>query len=155
MKKNSNSLRLFDLHEIHIHDLHDKLIDVFYLNFYNEIKCIKVTRKIILRNVVFTTSENNSKHCDFCVKNTKNEYGLIEKIIQVDDSFFFVLKKIVKLINSFYSPNFPNVKSHLTLASVSEEYFIEKIEDVTKTAFLKISNDLIFVSDLNISHLFL
>ena len=79
----------------------------------------------------------------------------MKKIIQVDDSFFFILKKIIKLINSFYSPNFPNVKSHLTLASVSEEYFIEKIEDVTKTAFLKISNDLLFVSDLNISHLFL
>ena len=47
LKKNSNSKRCFDLNEVNLNDLQDKIIEVFYQNFNTEIKCIKVARRII------------------------------------------------------------------------------------------------------------
>ena len=65
------------------------------------------------------------------------------------------MKKVVKLLYSFFSHKFPNLKSQMFVASISNEIFIEKVVIVRKAALIQVSEDLCFVTDFNMSHLFL
>jgi hypothetical protein len=65
-------------------------------------------------------------------------------------------KRIVKLYSPFFSVKFPNFKSDLALCDVSDQFFIEQLEENTrKCLFISVESNLNFISLLSIRHLFL
>jgi len=150
--KNINKgLRVYDLRESKLNDDYCSLL----VQYFGSLKKTEIARKIVLNGQKYTTCANSSKFCDYRIKTKNGRYGLIQLIIKVDDAYYVIVKKIVRMLNSFYSVNFPNLKSNFFLSSISQELFIEQFQNVQKAALIKISDDLTFVTDLNISHLFL
>ena len=110
--------------------------------------------RVTFNGFVYTDVSNNSKNCDSYILNNSN-YGCIEKIIIFQESAYFVCNRLIRLLPSFHSEKFPSVKSYIFSASSTEEKFICKIDNANKICFMNINDsNIIFLCDLNISHLF-
>jgi hypothetical protein len=119
-----------------------------------DISEMKSCTRLTYKGVLFTTSSNVSKRCDFCVV-ANNFYGLIDLFIITNNQIFVILTKINHLLSPFYDPKHPTIQSKMFICNISKEAFITTIDQLKKVAFIKINEDLCFISGTSISHLFL
>ncbi len=83
------------------------------------------------------------------------DFGIIHKIIVTEDkSVYFIIKRLVKLLDCFYNSKYPRYKSSLFLCSISDEFFIYNTDLVKKLCLIKIDEERIFISTFNMQHLF-
>ena len=66
----------------------------------NESEFVIVDR-VTFKGVVYTDLSNKSKNCDSYIS-INNDYGLIENIIIVKESVYFVCRRLIKLLPSFH-----------------------------------------------------
>jgi hypothetical protein len=111
---------------------------------------VKFTNRIRINGINYTDVSNKSRFNDSCVETKSGLYGFIHKIIVTSENrVFFILQKIVKLLDCFYYPVYEKYKSKMFLFSVSTEFFITK-----KDCFIKINEELQFLSTFDMTHLF-
>jgi hypothetical protein len=57
-------------------------------------------------------------------------------------------------MNAFNSTSCPQIESNLFVCDISEQLFVDKIENIKKVVLINISKENCFVSLFNSSHLF-
>ena len=118
-------------------------------------KNIKFTNRILINGVIYTDRKNKSRFCDYCIQANNGEFGFIWKILVTNENkVYFLLKKIVKLLDCFYYPKYEKYKSKTFLCCISHDYFIATIDSVKKVSFIKINEELNFISTFDMRHLF-
>lgn len=120
----------------------------------SDIRELELTNRVIYNGIKYTTYENVSKFCDYCVYSEESEFGLIKDFIKDKNKLYVLCQKIVKI----YEPFKIKIKKHQAISNVficdrTEEYFVTTIELVKKVCFFEI-NELCFISTFNASHLF-
>ena len=76
------------------------------------------------------------------------------KNFQNENKVFFILKRVVKLLDCFFNEHFEKYKSKTFLCSISDEFFISKIDSIKKCSFIRIDRELNFISTFNMKHLY-
>jgi hypothetical protein len=150
LKTNQFDLKLGKLSEP-LDNRFKELINKNKLNF----KMIKFANTVSIDGISFTDSNNKSRFNDSCVETPMGDIGFIYKIVVTrENKVYFILKRIVKLLDCFYYPPHEKYKSNIILCSVTNEFFICKIANVKKIFFIHINNELNFLSSFNMQHLF-
>ena len=83
-----------------------------------------------------------------------SKYGVIKYFIKNTDTIYVLCQKIVKLYEPFFHPKYSIAKSKIFICSITDETFISTIDLIEKTCFIKIKDDVCFISDFKSSHLF-
>jgi hypothetical protein len=118
-------------------------------------KKIKFTNRVSISGILFTDSSNKSRFNNSCVQLKNGDYGIIYKIVVTEErKVYFLIKRIVKLLDCFFNYKYPRYKSSLFLCSISDEYFIYTIDSVKKMFLININEELNFISSFNMNHLF-
>ncbi|CAF1090034.1 unnamed protein product [Brachionus calyciflorus] len=94
-----------------------------------------------------------TKRLDYCVK-LKNLYGLINFFIHDKEKFYAVCSVLSFFHSPFYNKKFPDLVSETKICGLTESYFIAPFDKLKKCLCIK-ANDVYYVSQLDISHLFL
>ena len=110
--------------------------------------------KVHFKGIYYCSYLIETKRCDSCFISSSGQSGLIEKFIQNDEKLFVLAKKIIEYDSPFLSPKYPELRSQLCICMVTNEYFVEKIENIKKTFLIKIAENRYFLSYFNIGHLF-
>ena len=115
---------------------------------------VKVCQRLLYNGVLYTSDSNCSKRGDFSIL-AEGCYGLIQYFLVNPYSVSVVVRKVSKLSSSFFIKEFPTIRSKLSLCFLTDEYFLTKIEKLQKVMYIKIADDLSFISSFSFSHLFL
>ena len=112
--------------------------------------------KVFYNGIKYTSFLNvGTKHCDYCVQTVDGIFGFIKYFVFNDDTIYVIFRKIVKLLESFYDPAYPQLKSKIFLCKLTEQTCVTTIEKICKIFLIKVSNFKMFISTLSISHLFM
>ncbi|CAF0902103.1 unnamed protein product [Brachionus calyciflorus] len=125
-----------------------KNIDALFLSkSYSVIKYCKI-------NGIFYSSlfYKKTKRCDFCIE-FGSKFGLIKYFVTDNIDTYAVCKTLSKLHNPFYNPRIPDLKSSMNICLQTQSIFIAPVKDLEKCAFIE-ANNTIYVSNMNVSHLF-
>ena len=78
------------------------------LEFFEEdLKSFNFCHKFYYKGVLYTSLNNDTKRCDFCVTTIDSAFGLIECFVYSQDKVYILLKKIVKLSDPFFDTAYP------------------------------------------------
>jgi glutaredoxin len=123
----------------------DQFINIQNLNSYDSVS---------IDQVKYTTVDNKSNFCDYCVKvNNTDTLGSIEQIIYDGERVLFLIKQINKLHTPFYDSDFQSIKSSTYIASLSNLKLLVSAYNCIKVFFCKVG-DYYFISEFNIEHIF-
>ena len=115
---------------------------------------MKSCKRLINDGVQLTTTKNVSKRVDYCVR-VDSLHGLINEFITIKNKIYVVIQRVDHLYSPFYDENYPTIKSKSFLCNITEDIFFTTLEKLKKAAFIKVNDNLCFISDFSISHLFL
>ena len=115
---------------------------------------MKSCKRLINDGVQLTTTKNVSKRVDYCVR-VDSLHGLINDFITIKNKIYVVKQRVNHLYSQFYDENYPTIKSKSFLCNITEDIFFTTLEKLKKAAFIKVNDNLCFISDFSISHLFL
>jgi len=115
---------------------------------------IKSCKRLNFNGVLYTTSKNISKRVDYCVK-VDLFYGLISEFIVVKNNVYVLIQRVDHLHSPFYDENNPQIKSQSFLCNITDKIFLSTLDKLKKVALIRVNDDLCFISDFSISHLFL
>jgi len=157
--RSSNKKKLTSKIEIKILDKLDESNNRLYLEmFYRfsnlSLNNVQICHKILNNGVFFTSHYIKTKRLDSCFINHKNQIGLIECFLIVNNIVYVLAKRIIKSFNAFYSPRFPSISSNSFVCYISDQYFVEEIKYIKKTNLMYVSDNNCFVSLFSTSHLF-
>ena len=118
---------------------------------------LKCCFRLLFDGIVYTTTQSNTKNCDFCVKTTEvgEKYGLIEMFAFNNNSVYVIIKKVTKLICPFFDPKYPELKSKIFLANLTKRKFTSRIEKLSKAFLIDVGDNRMYISTFSISHLFM
>jgi hypothetical protein len=66
-----------------------------------------------------------------------------------ENKVFFILKRVLKLLDCFLNEHFEKYKSKTYLCSNSDEFFISENDSIKKCSFIRIDRELNFTSTFN------
>ena len=115
---------------------------------------VKVCLRLNYNGILYTNANHSSKRGDFCIK-VNDVYGLIEFFLVNQVSVFVLVRKVSNLSSPIYVPEVPMIKSKLFLCHLTDEYFLTQLKHIEKAFFIKVTDDLSFISTFSTSHLFL
>ena len=110
--------------------------------------------RLTYNGVLYTSSSNTSKRCDFCVS-IGSLYGLIDSIIVFKSKIYVIVKRIDHLLSPFYDKKYRKTCTNIFLCNITDESFVTIINELKKAVLIKVNDDLCFISTTSISHLFL
>ena len=118
---------------------------------------LKCCYRLLFDGIIYTTTNSNTKYCDFCVKTTGEEenYGLIEMFAFNNNNVFVIMKRVTNLVSSFYDPEYPELKSQIFLCNLTRQSFTSRIEKLSKAFLIDVGNNRKYISTFSISHLFM
>jgi hypothetical protein len=118
---------------------------------------LKCCLRLSFDGVIYTTSQSETKNCDFCVKTLgeKENYGFIEVFAFNKNNAYVIMKKITNLSSCFYDPNHPELKSQMFLCNVTKKTFTCRIENLAKSFLINVGDNRLYMSTFSISHLFM
>lgn len=125
--------------------------------FQEEVTAIKSFTKINFKGHIYHSyKEYQRKHNDACVISHDGKIGLIDCFFEKNSKMFLLAKTIFCAYNPFFCSSYPSKKSLTSICHISEEYFIENIENVNKLVLLQTNNTIdCFISTFRCSHLFI
>ncbi len=128
----------------------------FYIKKFDSviINNLKTCNRIIYNGIIFTSESIKTKRSDSCFINKEKKIGLIQSFVIFNNTVYVIAKKIVRLMNAFNSTSCPQIESNLFVCDISEQLFVDKIENIKKVVLINISKENCFVSLFNSSHLF-
>ena len=154
-RNNKNLVKTIGKCEINSNPLFLELYEQF---FAKKTDSLSVFKKINFHGIIYESFENKSKRCNACyhvIEQKKQKLiGFIDRFFFHENNLYAFAKKIVSLHNPFYSSSYPDLKSHLRICALSNEYFIQPINNIHKSVFVHIKPDQIYVSTFSTSHLF-
>lgn len=113
------------------------------------------TDSLYFNNIYFSNLQRESRFNDSAIKTDSKKFGLIEKILVLDQNrAIFYCKQLIFLSNPFWVQNHPELKLDFFLCKVTDQYFFEEIEKITKVFFFQLDNYTTFVSTFKMNHLF-
>jgi hypothetical protein len=115
---------------------------------------MKSFNRLVFHGALYTTTKNKSKRADYCIC-VDTLYGLINQFLKIKNEIYVVIQRVDHLFSPFYDDNNPQIQSKTFLCNVTEDIILTKLVKIQKVAFIKINEDLCFISDFSISHLFL
>jgi hypothetical protein len=125
------------------------------LNLIDGFESVKFTNRIKINGIIYTDKTNKSKFNDSCIQTKSGDFGFIHKIVVTNENkVFFILKRVVKLLDCFFNEHFEKYKSKTFLCSISDEFFISKIDSIKKCSFIRIDRELNFIITFNMKHLY-
>ena len=124
--------------------------------FNKDVQFIEIFKKVKFQGVIYDKFDSKTKRSNFCfhTKDLKKRIGLIEYIFFDDSIPYIMAKKVVSFFNPFFSTKCPELKSHLSICHVKNEYFIEKLDNIKKSVFIECKPGDQFVSEFCTGHLF-
>jgi hypothetical protein len=131
--------------------MYNKLFENFTKMKKNE---LVICHKIVHKGILYTSVENRTKRNDSSFVNNKNIHGLIQCFIIDNKNTYVIAKKVVTMFNAYTSIVCPEIKSKSFVCYVSDQLFIDKVDNIKKTVIINISNNNSFVSLFSSSHLF-
>ena len=116
----------------------------------------EIYEKMCFNGIMYTNYLTNlSKKCDFCIRNKQNKFGLIRCFIKQSGHIYIVAKKLTFIYSPYnYVHNKKKFLSKMSLIHESNDFFVEKIEQIEKVAYIKIDDNSCYVSLFKSSHLF-
>ena len=115
---------------------------------------MKSFKRLVFGGALYTTTKNTSKRADYCVC-VDSLHGLINHFLKIRNEIYIVMQRVDHLFSPFYDENNPQIQSKTFLCNVTDDIFLTKLDQIQKVAFIKINEDLCFISQFSISHLFL
>ena len=113
-----------------------------------------VISRVYLNNILFTDKSNKSKYCDFFVYDKKNKmYGIINNIVFLENNSFAIIQRYLFQKN-FLDIKFSELNLNIFYCTPAELFFINNIEYLDKCFLYKISENLFYVNDFKMNHLF-
>jgi hypothetical protein len=150
-RKNNNTAYVKSRFEVTTEEKYVKLVsDLCGKN----IKIVKKGDKIVFNSVYYSSYSTKTKRCDACFIAKNGKCGLVEDILIVDDYVIVYARKLVRLMQPFYSPNYPNLRSKLEMCNISNENFVVFIQHIKKVFFIDLNNAGVFMSSFSSTHLF-
>jgi len=157
--KTSNRKRLNYSNDIKPVDKPTKSFSPQYIKLFTNyakknIKELSVFEKVSFNGIVFTSEKLKTKRCDSAFVNKNNEYGLIQSFIIEDKTVYVIAKRLVSMFNAYSFHKYPELRTTIYACHLSNQLFIEKLTNIRKVVLIKTSDNNIFVSLFNSSHLF-
>jgi hypothetical protein len=160
--KSANIKRQADRNSgIKITDKIEQMNDTQHLEVFRKFLCLRniapinVCHRIIFNGIAYTSIRTKTKRNDSCFINEKtNKIGAIECFVVFESTVYIIAKKIVVLFKAVELNCYPKIESKLCVCYVSDQIFVEKIENIKKIVLIDISNSNCFVSLFRSSHLF-
>jgi hypothetical protein len=108
------------------------------------------------KGIVYTSIKNKTKRDDssFIVNNNNNRHGLIECFVIENNRTYVIAKKVVPLFNAYISTVCREIRSQSFVCDITEQLFVEELDNIRKTIMVNISPHNSFVSLFSSSHLF-
>lgn len=115
---------------------------------YTKIKKNELTicHKIVYKGIVYKSIENKTKRKDSSFVNKTNQNGLIECFVIENNKIYVIAKKVVTLFNAYTSTVCPEIRSKSFVCYISEQLFVEEIDNLQKTVLININGQNSFVS---------
>jgi len=141
--------------EITLNELYSQAFE-YYIKKIDSVKIDQLTtcKKIVYNGIIFTSESIKTKRSDSSFISKDNRIGLIQTFVIYKKTVYVIAKKIVKMMNAFKSTSCPQIESNLFVCDISEQLFVEKIDNIKKIVLINISRQNCFVSLFNSSHLF-
>ena len=111
-------------------------------------------RKISLNGIVFTSQKIKTKRCDSAFVNKSNEFGLIESFVIKNRIVYVLAKRVISIFNAYSFNKFPELRTTMYACHITNQLFVEKLSNIQKVVLIKASDNNVFVSLFNSSHLF-
>ncbi len=115
---------------------------------------MKSCKRLNFHGSLYTTTKNKSKRADYCVR-VELLYGLISDFIIIKNEIYVAIQRVDHLFSPFYDENNPQIQSNTFLCNITDNIVLVKLQKVKKVAFIKVNDDLCFISEFSMSHLFL
>jgi hypothetical protein len=147
----ANLVKILDKKEVSKDEKYLKLFQK-HLNDCN-INELTLFNRINYNGVRYTSHLIKTKRDDSCFS-AENKLGLIEKFIIYNNAIYLICRNIIKVYEPFFIPDNSRIKSDIIYCNVSNDLYIEKIENICKRALLQVSSNECYVSLFSISHLF-
>ncbi len=87
-------------------------------------------------------------------KYKQNINGLIDWFIIVEDKIHVILSRVDQLYSPFYDENLPKIQSNLFLCNITDDHFLTTINKLKKVVLIKVNENLCFMSNSTLNHLF-
>jgi len=141
--------------EITLNELYSRAFE-YYIKKIDSVKIDQLTtcKKIVYNGIIFTSESIKTKRSDSSFISKDNRIGLIQTFVIYKKTVYVIAKKIVKMMNAFKSTSCPQIESNLFVCDISEQLFVEKIDNIKKIVLINIKRQNCFVSLFNSSHLF-
>ena len=156
LKNKSDKTKTIIKHtEITFNELYTKAFE-YYIKKIDSVKIDQLTtcKKIVYNGIIFTSESIKTKRSDSSFISKDNRIGLIQTFVIYKKTVYVIAKKIVKMMNAFKSTSCPQIESNLFVCDISEQLFVEKIDNIKKIVLINITRQNCFVSLFNSSHLF-
>ncbi|CAF1024132.1 unnamed protein product, partial [Brachionus calyciflorus] len=116
---------------------------------------LKIFSYLKFNGILYTDQFYQSKFGNFAIYDFERlRYGLITALIEVDTRVFLYIQEIIPLYRPYFFESEDYIKSDLQICSVSNNYFVTKIESVNKILFAQVSETMIFISKFKTNHIF-
>jgi len=117
---------------------------------------LEICHKTMYKGIVYTSIKNKTKRDDssFIVNNNNNRHGLIECFVIENNKTYVIAKKVVPLFNAYISTVCREIRSQSFVCDITEQLFVEELDNIRKTIMVNISPHNSFVSLFSSSHLF-
>ena len=127
-----------------------------YFKFKTIETSLNTCKSFVYKNAVYTNDNAKTKFNDSFICTKEGVFGKIEKILILNESVFVIVRKISKLLSSYFIKTIPSVKSSIFLSFFTDEYFITEIVNIKKAFFIKKNQEtsFFFMSTFVMSHLF-
>jgi hypothetical protein len=121
------------------------------------LESIETHKKISFNGILYSSISSSNKRCDFCVRNKKNNFGLIVCFIIFGSDVFVICKRLISLYSPFnvlLKQSNIQIASKIVICDESEQLFVEHLSNIEKVCFVKIDKEHCYVSSFKTSHLF-
>ncbi len=132
----------------------NKYLKIYNSFFYDNIDHLEVFYKINHNGLVLSSYNIKSKRGDYCILNYDNKVGLIESFFFRNEKVFIYCKLISCLPTPFYCTKYPEIKSSIEIACVTNQFFITEPRNCRKIVLIELAEDDTYISCFNMSHLF-
>ena len=160
-KRTSNKKNLFGADVSHkilssLMTIKNRLIlKAYVLYFKKPVNELIAFTKLKYHGHLYTSFNEKSRQNDAAFITSKGQYGLINFLIEEENTIYVIAQKISNVFNPFFCSLYPERKSCLSICHITDEYFIEKIDEIKKVFLMNISGGDCFISKFRSSHLFL
>jgi hypothetical protein len=160
--KTSNRKRLSEINTFQFKALDTISISSIEVNqeiakkFPNQTFPLQMCTKLSFNGIRYTSSlSSKTRHCDYCIKTSDGEFGLIENFVFNEVVVYIVLRKITKIIDCFFDPLHSQLKSQIFLCKLTQRRVVTTIDKIAKAFLINVAEHKMFISTFSISHLFM